>query len=97
MPISLLNKSLKLITTVLTNKLQKLIKKIFYQNQYGFIETRTIQDCLAWAMEYLHHCHKSKNQLVILKLDFEKAFEKVEHEAILQVLKAKGFGDKWNR
>jgi hypothetical protein len=32
---------------------------------------------------------------VILKLDFEKAFNKVEHEVILQVLRHKGFPQKW--
>jgi hypothetical protein len=34
---------------------------------------------------------------VILKLDFEKAFDKLEHEVILQVLRHKGFPDRWNR
>lgn len=57
-PISLLNTSFKLITKVLANRLQKLIKKIIHQNQYGFIKTRTIQDCLAWTLEYLHLCYK---------------------------------------
>jgi hypothetical protein len=33
----------------------------------------------------------SKKELIILKLDFEKAFDKVEREVILQVLKHKGF------
>lgn len=32
---------------------------------------------------------------MILKLDFEKAFDKVEHHVILSVLQAKGFSDKW--
>jgi hypothetical protein len=33
--------------------------------------------------------------MVIVKLDFKKAFDKVEHEFILQVLQAKVFGIKW--
>ena len=46
-PISLLNSSIKLITKLLANRLQKLVKGLVHQNQYGFIKTRTIQDCLA--------------------------------------------------
>ena len=59
-----------------------------------FIKGRTIQYCLAWAFQFLHLCHHSKKEIVILKLDFEKAFDKVEHQAILQILKHKGFSEK---
>jgi hypothetical protein len=31
----------------------------------------------------------------VLKLDFEKAFDTVEHDLILQVLSFRGFGPKW--
>lgn len=34
----------------------------FLWNQYGFIKTRTIQDCLSWTFEYLHICHKTKKE-----------------------------------
>jgi hypothetical protein len=35
---------------------------------------------------------KAKKLMVILKLDFEKAFKKIEHKAMIEIMKAKGSG-----
>jgi hypothetical protein len=94
-PISLVSLALKFLTKILANRMQKVIIPIIHKNQYGFIKSRTIHDYLAWAFEYIHLCHKSKREIVILKLDFEKAFDKVEYSAIILMLKHLGFGDIW--
>lgn len=94
-PISLLNYSLKLLTKLIANRLQAVILLVVHANQYGFIKGRTIQDCIAWTFQFLHICQKSKKEIVLIKLDFEKAIDKVEHQVILDVLKYKGFSDKW--
>jgi hypothetical protein len=94
-PISLLNSSVKLITKILANRLQKVVTQLIHKNQYRFIKDRSIEDCLAWAFEYLYLCKQTRKEMVIIKLDFEKAFDKIEQQVILLVLKHKGFGQTW--
>jgi hypothetical protein len=94
-PISLTNVCMKFLTKLAANRLQGRILDCIHKNQYGFLRNRSIQDCLAWSFEYIYLCHVSKKPVIILKLDFAKAFDMVEHEAILQVMRHKGFNDKW--
>jgi retron-type reverse transcriptase len=76
-------------------ELQAVIRDCIHKNQYGFIRSRTIQDCVAWAFEYLHQCKVSKKKVVVLKLDFEKAFDTIEHDIIFKILQHKGFSPQW--
>jgi hypothetical protein len=53
-PISLINCVIKIITKLLGNRLQSIVIPLVHKNQYCFIKSRTIQDCLTWAFEYIH-------------------------------------------
>jgi hypothetical protein len=92
-PISLTNVCLKFLTKLIANRLQDKILKCIHKHQYGFLRSRSIQDCIAWSFEYLYLCHSSRKPIVILKLDFAKAFDTVERDAIIQVMKHMGFCD----
>ncbi|XP_073367712.1 uncharacterized protein [Aegilops tauschii subsp. strangulata] len=96
-PISLVSMPATIINKLLANRAQQIILSVISKNQYGFIKGRSIQDCLAWSFEYIHMFHKSKNQAIIFKIDFEKAFDKVDHNAIYFMMKHLGFCDKWIR
>jgi hypothetical protein len=36
-----------------------------------------------------------KRRYYCSQVDFEKAFDKIEHSTIIEILKARGFGKKW--
>jgi hypothetical protein len=57
-PISLLNICLKLITKNLTNHLQETILELVHINQYGFLHSRNIQDCMGGRMNIFINANK---------------------------------------
>jgi retron-type reverse transcriptase len=90
--IYLLNSMLNIITKILANKYKQLFFRL-YKKSVWFPKKRSIQDFLGWSFEYLYQRHKSKEDILVLKLDFENAFDKIEHNTILEILRAKGFGE----
>jgi retron-type reverse transcriptase len=66
-----------------------------HKNQYGFLRGRSIQDCLAWAFEFLYQCEASRKEIILLKLDFAKAFDTIDHSAMIQIMRQMGFDDRW--
>jgi retron-type reverse transcriptase len=88
-----MNLAPKLVTKILVDRLHGLIHK----NQYGFIKSRTIHDSLDWCFEYIHQYHQSRTEAIILKLDFEKAFDLVESQVIIQIMTSLGLPDNWIR
>jgi hypothetical protein len=76
-PICLLNVCYKIITKVLTNRLARCITSVISELQYGFIKGRYIMDGVLSLHEIIHEVKPEKQNGVIFKVDFEKAYDKV--------------------
>jgi hypothetical protein len=50
---------------------------------------------IVYATEIVQWCHKRKAPVVVLKLDFAKAFDSIDWCSLHVLLKARGFPSKW--
>ena len=96
-PICMLNVPFKIFTKVLNNRAMTTAHKTISKVQSAFIKGRYILDNVAVLHETLHSLHKSKCDAVIFKVDFEKAYDKINWDFMLSTLKMKGFPDKFIR
>lgn len=94
-PISLLNCSYKIFTMVLTNRIGAIADRIVASNQTAFIKGRYILESVVTAHEILHDMHHNKQQGYVIKLDYEKTYDKVNWQFLLDILEKRGFGEKW--
>jgi hypothetical protein len=95
-PVSLQHSVPKLLAKVLANRLQPKIKQLVDEMQSGFIKDRSIVENFAAAIEMIQCSNKLRRPVIVLKLDFQKAFDIVHWEAILATLAARGFPERWN-
>ena len=77
-PICLLNVSFKIFTKVATNSLSTIAQKIIRPTHTAFLPGRNIMEGAVILHETLHELHTKKQDGVIFKIDFEKAYDKVK-------------------
>jgi hypothetical protein len=94
-PICMLNVSFKIFTKVLANRISSLACRIIRPSQTAFLPGRYILEGVVILHETLHELQRKKQKGLILKLDFEKAYDKVNWTFLQQVLRMKGFSGKW--
>ncbi|CAL5388524.1 unnamed protein product [Camellia sinensis] len=94
-PISLVSAIYKVLAKVLSRRVRKVLPKLIGEVQSAFISGRCILDGVLIANEVVDWWRKSKKKEIILKLDFEKAYDSVNWEFLLSMMKNLGFGEKW--
>jgi hypothetical protein len=96
-PISLLNCIFKVFNKVLTNRLALLMNIFISPNQTTFIKGRYILESVVSAHETIHSVIKKGQKGAILKLDYEKAFDKVNLDFLDELLDKRNFSPLFHR
>ena len=85
-PISLLNSSYKIISKYLATRFNPILNDILDESQCAFLLGCSISDCFIVAQETLHFMKSSQSPGLMLKLDFEKAFDNVNWDFLINAL-----------
>lgn len=99
-PISLCNMLFKIGSKVLANRMKLVLNSVISENQRAFIPGRLISDNMMISFEVMHYLKRKttgKTGSMALKLDLNKAYDRVEWKFLGDVLTKMGFSARWKQ
>ncbi|KAI7813124.1 reverse transcriptase [Triplophysa rosa] len=90
-PITLLNFDMKLFSKLLMQRMSTVLTDLIHPDQACAVPGRKITDSLVLIRDTICYARDRSIRLVVLNLDFEKAFDRVSHQYLFQVLQKMGF------
>ncbi|CAJ2627985.1 unnamed protein product [Trifolium pratense] len=96
-PISLVGSLYKILAKVLANRLRTVIGSVISESQSAFVKDRQILDGILIANEVVDEARKFKKELMLFKVDFEKAYDSVDLGYLDDVMGRMSFPTLWRK
>lgn len=93
--ITVLNSSYKIFTSALMKKLTPIASEVISDAQAGFLPGRSIFDQIDLANSILNLCEVTEQPGAIIALDQEKAYDRIKHDYLWEVLKKYNIPDEF--
>jgi hypothetical protein len=95
--ISLVGSLYKILAKVLANRLRLVIGKVISESQTAFVKDRQILDGILIANEAVDEARRTKKELLLFKVDFEKAYDSVDWGYLDDVMGRMSFPTLWRK
>jgi len=94
-PICLIGSLYKIVAKLLAKRIKKVIGKLISDCQTAFVPGRQILDGVLVINELIDLAKRKRKECLLLKVDFEKAYDFVNWKYLKYMLKRMGFGQRW--
>ena len=91
----MLNLIYKILAKTITRRLQPYLSELIHVSQTGFMQERGIFDNITLFWEMVAFAKLHKQDLVVIFLDFEKAYDRVDWDFMEGTLLRMGFLNRW--
>ena len=93
-PISLLNNDYKILSKIIVNRLSPLLQNYILPQQNAGIPGRKIENVHYNIQAILEIAEQWGEKIILMTIDFEKAFDKISHQLIFKTLEKLNIGKK---